>query len=147
MVRSALFSLSAFAALLTACGIDLADGTERVAEEDVTDGATAHEECEKNLESLQAKMASARFSPYKTTDWQPDDSPSKNRRAWPSGTLFDEVGWAPEKVKVQGSYRLVNSGDDFLALCEADVDEDGEKSQWQVTLSTGPVLNSAEGVR
>ena len=108
--------------------------------------ATAHKECEESLSALKTQMESVFFT-YSSSGWVPDDSPSKVRRKWATGTSFDEIGWQP-KGKVQGSYMIKpTSGEDYLAACKADVDEDGNYALWTVTKTTGPSQTSEEGFR
>ena len=137
-----LLGLSSFAG----CGIDLADGTERVAEEEEVHMATADKECKESLTALQTQMESVFFN-YTQSGWVPDDSPSKVRRKWSDGSSFDEIGWKPSG-KVQGSYMIKpTTGEDYLAACKADVDEDGNYALWTVTKTTGPIQTSEEGFR
>ena len=149
MCRVTLRYLSVVVALATGCGIDLADGTERVPEEEVAEGATAHDECRANLSSLQQHMKSI-YHDYVASGWVPSGEPTKNRRKWEEGSSFDQaqIGWKPEQDKVFGVYQITPKGSEgFMAACKADMDEDGEQAIWTVTHTSEPAQMSAEGVR
>ena len=146
---------------LSACGIDLADGTERVPdEEDPTgdNGATAHAECEESLLSLQDQMRVDQFRVSRGDGqeiWVPDltegdPSPSSVRRSWVSGSNFDDLGdggWEPSRSRIQASYRLVRNSSGYVAQCVADVDEDGVFAVWMLDGDDGPRRITEEGIR
>ena len=150
-----------FVVSMVACGIDLADGTERVPdEEDPTAdaGATADAECEAALTSLQEQMRVDQFRVSRGDGpevWVPDltegdPAPSSVRRRWVTGSNFDDLGdggWAPPQSRIQASYRLVRTDSGYAAQCVADVDEDGVRAIWMLEGDDGPRRITEEGIR
>ena len=62
---------------------------------------------------------------------------------WPSGTLFDELGWSPYG-QVRGTYwvEVAADGSDFTVHGMCDVDGDGEPAHYTATKSTNASLDA-----
>ena len=74
--------------------------------------------------------------------YHPDSSPGKKQRDWTAGSAFDTLGWGPDG-QVRGSYNIVStSSTDFLVTGIADVDGDGNQSNFTATKSINTIMNS-----
>ena len=64
----------------------------------------------------------------------PDDAPGTEPRAWPEGSPFQVLGWAPEDGQAWGSYRVESIDEDnFQVYGMVDIDGDGVPAIWTAT--------------
>ena len=62
--------------------------------------------------------------------------------AWPSGSSFDTLGWAP-LIEVRGTYWIEAKGeDDFIIHGMCDLDADGTAAHYTATRSSNAVMVS-----
>lgn len=63
----------------------------------------------------------------------PGGTPGKASRAWPPGSNFETLGWAPDGA-VRGNYKTALNGDtQFTVTGECDVDGDGQKATYYLS--------------
>jgi type IV pilus assembly protein PilA len=80
------------------------------------------------------------------TTYFPDSNPGKGQRAWPAGSKFDTLGWAPDGA-VRGSYKVVSVGSgDFKVVGISDIDGDATESTFTANRDNKPIQTTANSV-
>jgi len=77
---------------------------------------------------------------------RPTSQLNSQQASWPSGSSFDDLGWAPDG-KVRGSYRVLStSSTDFLVTGMIDADGDGNPAVFTATKSINTTMVTPAGV-
>ena len=95
----------------------------------------ADAECASNVNAIKTAQIAydAGFDAYiDANDW-PDATPGTASRAWPNGSGFDTLGWAPDGPVVATYSVYATSSTNFEVTCRHDADGDGLESEWKAT--------------
>lgn len=79
------------------------------------------------------------------TSYQPDSTPGKAARPFPTGTGFASLGWQPDG-HVRCSYRVTVTTSDFSSDGLCDIDGDGEQATGTASRLAASRLTSADAV-